>query len=332
MNVGLIFSRIGTLAKQTAGAGALMARKHAPELMIGFGIAGFAATIAETVRATNKTNEILEHRDSRMERIEEEFRKNDPLASAPAYSEADYHTDICAVSRQTKWDLAKTWTPVGTTAVVSVFLILGGYRILNGRYVATAAAYKMLEASTERYRSNVIREFGKDVDWRMAHSIKAEELEEERKKQDELREKSKSRIPRTQYSKDINNQIFDAHSSDRWKRYWIPSQVLDFVRQVESEIQNMVNERGFAFLNDAYDRLGMPLTSQGAIVGWIKTPGNRHLEKGTLVSLGFANDETPEEEIRRILSSKSNDDLYVWITPNCDGVIYQKIDVPFSER
>lgn len=327
MNAPLIFSRIGLVAKQAAGAGVMMARKHAPELMIGAGIAGFIATIAETVKATNKTNDILEHKDNWMDRIEDE-RKND----SPEYSLADYKADISAVNRQTKWDLVKTWTPVGTTALASVALVLGGYRILNGRYVATAAAYKMLEASTERYRSNVIREFGKDVDWRMAHSIKAEELEEERKKQDELREKSKSRIPRTQYSKDINNQIFDAHSSDRWKRYWIPSQVLDFVRQVESEIQNMVNERGFAFLNDAYDRLGMPLTSQGAIVGWIKTPGNRHLEKGTLVSLGFANDETPEEEIRRILSSKSNDDLYVWITPNCDGVIYQKIDVPFSER
>lgn len=330
MNVGLIFTKVIDGAKTIAGSGMLLAKKKAPELLITTGLVGWVVAVVETVGATNKTNEILEHKDARIDRIEEE-RQHNP----ENYTENDYCTDLSAVNKQTRKDIVKTWVPVATTALASTVLILHGYRVLNGRYVATAAAYKTLEAGFEHYRRNVTEEFGKDVDWRMAHSLKAEELEEERRKQEEIREKKArqgKKVPRTQYAKDINNQIFDIHSSDYWKKFWIPSQVIDFIRMVESRLQDKVNIDGFAFLNDAYDMLGMPKTSQGAVVGWINTPRNKHNEKGTFVSLGFANDETPESEVRRILGSGRNEDTYVWITPNCDGVIYQMIDKPFSER
>lgn len=329
MNVGLIFSNLGKAARSAAGTGVLVAKKHAPEMMVAGGLIGFIATIIETVHATNNTNDILERKETRIERVEEHRQDID------RYSEADYQADLKAIRNQTRWALFKTWAPVGTTAVASAALILGGYSVINGRYVATAAAYKTLEAGYERYRQNVVDKFGKDVDWQMAHTLKAEELDEERRKQREIREnekRNKKRIPKTQYAKGINNQIFDINSSDNWKRFWIPSQVIDHIRSVESKLQDKVNIDGFALLNDAYEMLGMKKTSQGALVGWINTPRNKHNEKGRWVSLGFANDETPEDEIRRILSTQQNEDIFVWITPNCDGVIYQLIDKPFSER
>lgn len=331
MNLGLIFSKAGNAMKGVAGSGALLAKKHAPELLIGSGVAGFIVTIIETVKATNKTNEILEHKEDRLERIED-ARKND----SPEYSLADYKADISSTNRQTRWELVKAWGPVVSTGGVSIAMLLGGYKILNGRYVATAAAYKVLEASTERYRSNVIEEFGKDVDWRMAHGIKAEELEAMRKEREEKDQEEKKnnklirKKPRTAYQ-NINNQIFDSHS-DYWKRYWIPAQVLEWVQGVESRLQSKLMANGHVFLNEAYDMLGMPRTTQGAVLGWINTPRNSHMEKPFKLSLGYANDECPEEEIRRILSSPSNEETWLWITPNCDGVIYQLIDKPFSER
>ncbi len=328
MNLPVIFSNIGRAAKGLAGTTVVAAKKHAPEMLVATGIGGFILTIVETVKATNSTNEILERKEARVESIEN-------CKGQDGYSEQDYTFDMKAVGRQTRTDLIKVWAPVATTTIVSAVCVLSGFNILNGRYVATAAAYKTLEAGYQRYRENVISEFGRDTDWRMAHSIKAEELEAERRKQEEIREngkRNKKRIPKTQYSRDINNQIFDCHSSDRWKKYWIPSQVMDFIHTVESQLQDKVNSGQGVFLNDAYDMLGMPRTAQGAMVGWINTPRNKHNERGQWVSLGFANDETPEDEIRRILSSPSNEETWLWITPNCDGVIYQLLDKPFSER
>lgn len=328
MNVGMIFTKVANGVKSLGGNTLLMCRKHAPEIMIGSGIVGFVATVVETIHATNETNDILDHKDERMAKIED-ARETD------GYSPSDYAADVAAVKHQTRWALIKTWAPVGTTGVASILLIFGGYRVINGRYVATAAAYKTLEAGFNRYRSNVIDEFGKDVDWRMQHSIKAEELEEARKEREQLanqEERQKKKGYKTAYSKNINNQIFDCNTSEYWKRYWIPHQVIEYIQTVESKLQDKLNSKGHVFLNEAYDMLGMERTTQGSIIGWINTPRNSHLEKGRFLSLGYANDECPEEEIRRILASPSNEETWAWITPNCDGVIYQLIDKPFSER
>lgn len=328
MNLPVIFQKGLAIVRNTAGSGALLAKKHAPELMIAGGIVGFVVTIIETVKATNNTNDILQHKETRFDMIES-YRAD----SSNNYTAEDYDNDIRSVNRQTKVQLVKTWAPVATTGLSSVAMVLGGYKILNGRYVATAAAYKALETFTDRYRGNVIEEFGKDTDWRLAHTIKAEELEARRREEDEEPNGKRKRLkrPKTAYEKGINNQIFDAHS-DYWKRYWTGDMMLDFVRMVESQLQDKLNMNGHVFLNEAYDKLGLPRTAQGAIIGWINRPSANHYEKGNFLSLGFANDETPEEEVRRILSISRNDDLWCWITPNCDGVIYQMIDLPYSER
>lgn len=330
MNLPMIFSNIGRVFKGAAGGGLLFAKKHAPEIMIGTGLAGFGLTIVETVTATNKSNDILRRRDVELSGFCAVDDKDD------AEYMKDLENDSKIVKRRARRQLIRTWLPVATTAIGSTALILGGYKVINGRYVATAAAYKAIEEGFNRYRGNVIEEFGENVDWRMAHSIREDELDEVRKqKEDEkveaLKKRRAKRLERTAYTKDFNNAIFDGHS-DYWKRYWTPYQAIEHVQQIERELQDELESNGFVFLNKAYERLGMPLTSAGQIVGWIKTPDNLHREKPFRLSLGFANDETPIEEIDRILASKSNEDIWIWITPNCDGVIYQKIDTPFSQR
>lgn len=337
MNVGLIFANIGKAIKNTAGSGMLLAKKRAPEIMLSTSVVGFVVTIIETVRATNKTNDILETREERLNECTNTLAANREISNEDlCYTPDDYQKEVRVIKKGARRELIKAWAPVGTTFLASVILVLGGYKVLNGRYVATAAAYKTLEAGFERYRQNVVEEFGKDTDWRMAHSIKPEEYEDLKKKQDELKketaEKNKGRKPRTQYSKDINNSIFDCHSSEHWQRYWIPQQAIQYVQQKESELQDMLNSRGHVFLNEAYDKLGMPRTAQGSVVGWINSPKNNHLDKPFRLSLGYANDECPEDELRRILASNSNEEIYIWITPNCDGVIYNMIDKPWSER
>ena len=334
MNLGLIFTKAAGAVKSVAGGGLVLAKKHAPELMIAGGLAGFVVTIVETVRATNKTNDILDHKEIRVTKFETERRLNEEN-----YSEADYRMDISSINKQTRWQLFKAWAPVATSGAASVILILGGYRVLNGRYVATAAAYKMLEEGFERYRNNVIEEFGKDVDFRMENGIKADELEAARKEREEnaiIRQENKGKktgkkAPKTAYQ-EINRRIFDCNSSERWQRYWLPDQVIDFIKYVEKQLQDRVDMYGIAVLNDAFDILGMPRTAEGAVVGWVKRPLCRHNRKGERVSLGFANDEMPESEIRRVLSTTKNEDIWVRLMPNTDGVVYQEYETKYSDR
>lgn len=321
MNLPVIFNNITRAAKAYAGTGVILAKKHAPELMVASGIAGFVVTIIETVKATNKTNDILGTREMR---LNERGATQDAL-NLP-YTDEMFDDDGREIKKDARVALFKTWFPVVTTAGLSVILILKGYKIINGRYVATVAAYKTLEASYERYRENVVNEFGKDTDWRMANSISQERLEgirQERLANDQIAEENKSKKKKDQkpyhrkYAEDCN-YIFDENSVN-WKRWWTPRQFLDFIAQKMRECQDKFNIQGYLFVNDVLEIFGMPKTAEGQVLGWVKRRG-----KTTIISVGY--DEMPDEEVRRILSIPNNSDLRFRLSMNPDGIVYNLID------
>lgn len=322
MNLPMIFSKALQFGKGAAGTGLLIAKKHAPELMIGTGILGFGATIYETVKATNKTNDILEEKEAVVTTIEamrEECNDHE-------YTDNSYRRDLQEANRRAKWGIVRAWAPVATLGGASVISILGGYKILNGRYVATAAAYKVLENGFERYRGNVIEKFGKDTDWQMLHDIKAEELMKAREEQgrnkdidaDNKRRKVAKKRKQTAYA-DIYNNIFDEYS-DRWQRYWNAEQVLHYLKTKQNELNDMLRIRKHVFVNEVNDALGFERTPEGQVTGWILTRGNPNSH----ISLGI--DEMPESELREILGTHRNEDIRVKIRLNPDGLIYNLID------
>ena len=331
MNLPVIFSKIGPALKGAAGSGALLAKKYAPEIMIGAGIAGFGATIAATVKATNKTNEIIETKAETIRHIEmvrEGFDEGE-------YTDKDYEKDRREAMRRARWGIVRAWTPVATLGGASVISVLGGYRILNGRYVATAAAYKVLENGFERYRGNVVEKFGKDTDWEMMHGYKAEELEAAQKEQEENRaidaenrhKKFRKKRKKTAYS-DIYSFVFDENSS-RWQRSWNADQVLHFLRTVENEMNDLVMLRGYAFVNEANDRLGKEWTPEGQVTGWLRPPYNGTKPMKKIVDFGL--DDMPEEELRKILGTYYNCDIRVPIRIEPDGLIYNMIGKTYGE-
>lgn len=325
MNLPVIFNNIARTAKAYAGTGVVLAKKHAPELMVASGIAGFVVTIIETVKATNKTNDILEIRERDLHDtviVDDGSGAMDSVYGERPLSDEEKRL----IKRDARVALFKTWFPVVTTAGLSVILILKGYKIINGRYVATVAAYKTLEASYERYRENVVNEFGKDTDWRMANSISQERLEgigQERLANDQIAEENKGKKKKDQKpyrQKYLHDRecLFDENSVN-WKRWWTPRQFLDYIVQKQRECQDLFDLQGFLFKNDVLEKYGLPKTADGQVVGWIKRRG-----KTTTISVGY--DEMPEEEIRRILSIPNNSDLRFWLNMNTDGVIYSLID------
>ena len=316
MNLPVIFSKFMPAVKSAAGTTAFFAKKHAPELMIGAGIAGFGATIYETSKATLKTNDILNEKEATLATIESMREECDE----DEYSYTCYNRDLKEARSRAKWGIIRAWAPVATLGGASVISVLGGYRILNGRYVATAAAYKVLENGFDRYRGNVVEKFGKETDWELMHGLKAEELEKARQEQAENREieadnkhrKLIKKKKKTAYS-DIYSCIFDEYS-ERWQRYWNGEQVLHYLQVKENELNDMLQIRGHVFLNEVYDKLGKERTAEGCVVGWLRG------SKIQIIS------NMPPEEIRRIEGVHRNEDIRIWIHPNPDGIIYNMID------
>ena len=319
MNLQGLLKTITDSAKGAAKSGILIVRAHAPEAMIGGGIVGFGITVYEACKATAKAHDILEEKETIIQSM------NETRATHEDYTLDKYDRDLRAITRKTRGRLIKAYAPMATTGVASIVLILGGYKILNGRYVGAVAAYKASEALFERYRGNVVDAFGEETDWRMLNGVQESEMSEalkERETNDEIEADNKGkRIGRkktTNRYQEIHSRIFDPHS-ERWKRYWNGIMLLDYLKGKESELTDKLRINGHLFVNEVNDALGFKRTKEGQVVGWIFRK-----DKDNKVSLGIS--EMPEEEVRRILSTTRNDDLYVWINMNPDGVIYDLIE------
>lgn len=319
MNLPVIFTRIGNAVTKAAGGSSLFLKVHAPEILVGSGVAGFALTIVGACKATNKARDILDTKD-------ECINENDECLASGALTEAEHDANLQLIQRNTRRELIKTYTPVATGALVSVILVLSGYRMINGRLVKTAAAYKILEDGFGRYRENVRDEFGEETDWRMLNTVRPERLEAANAEREANREieadkkrKKKNHEKRRTSHEEIYSQIFDQYS-DRWRRSWTPDQVFGYLRQKQREANDMLRIRKHIFLNEVYDLLGLDRTETGAVVGWILTKNN----PDTFVDFGL--DGMPEGKLREILASERNEDIQIKLHFNPDGLIYNMID------
>lgn len=315
MNLGLIFQKIAGVCKHAAGNSALFVKAHAPEILLGTGIAGAGATVYSACKATVKARDILESRDECID-----------YATGHDFPEdvkAEKIKDANSIARKA---IIKAYIPAATMGAASVACILGGYGMLNGRLVATAAAYKALETGFDRYRGNVRDEFGDDVDWRMLNSIKPEDMEKAQEERDmnraiEADNKRKALHHKKKHTayQQIYSQIFDQYS-DRWQRKWTPDQVLSYLRGKQREANDMLRIRKHLFVNEVYDLLGLPRTAEGQVTGWILTQNN----PDSYVDFGL--DAIPEEKLREILSAERNEDVAIRLNFNPDGLIYNMID------
>lgn len=319
MNLPVIFSKIGSAVKNAAGGTVLFTKAHAPEILVGGGVAGFVLTVIGACKATSKAVDIIEEKESAL-------LENDTYLAEGVLTQKEHDDNIRITNRNARWMLVKTYLPTATGLAVSVILVLGGYRMINGRLVKTAAAYKLLEDGFGRYRENVRDEFGEETDWRMLNNVRPERLqaanaEREANREieaDKKRKRKNYENRRTGYQ-EIYSQIFDQYS-DRWRRSWTPDQVWEYLRQKQREANDMLRIRKHLFLNEVYDLLGMERTEPGCVVGWILTKNN----PDSYVDFGL--DSIPEERRREILSAERNEDIWVRLHFNPDGLIYNMID------
>ena len=321
MNLPVIISKIGMAAKNLARNGWFLTKKHAPEILIGGGIAGIGLTVYETAKATNKSRDILDHRENALANLE--WQKGIRIENHEDTSRLD--KSIREEKRNSRWALFRAWAPVATSGGASVIFILSGYKIINGRYVGAVAAYKALESGFERYRENVTEEFGEETDWRMLNSVKPEDMEKARKEQHTNREidtdnkhrKFNKKPKQTQYA-DIYNRIFDENSA-RWQRYWTPSLVFDYLNNVQDQLNDKLRLQGHLFVNEVYDRLDFERTPEGQITGWIWSK-----DHPSEVDFGFK--DIPADKLREILGITRNSDIRIPINLKPEGIIYNIID------
>ena len=263
------FSQFMNVTKDTIKA-------KSPEIMLCAGIAGFVGTIVISCRQTIKAQAIIAEAKEQKKLVE--ACKNKEVVTTEEYTEQDAKNDMLKIRIQTGAKLLKNYAPAIIMGGFSIFALFKSHRILSNRNAALAQAYNSLSYAFEEYKKRA----------------EASENSEDKKEscESEVDKKMKTEC------KEDTSRFFD-ECSRYWKKH--PAYNITFLKGVEREMNDTLRARGYLFLNDVYNALGIAPSKIGALVGWTDTKENPHYVDfgiGNLSCDQFANNENPSILLR----------------------------------
>lgn len=304
-------------------------KKHSPEIMLVAGVAGTVVSAVMACKATTKVNKILEETktevnqvhvvlDTEELRYEEVKQENGALVKVEKYTEEDSKKDLAIIYFRSGLKFAKLYGPSILLGAVSITSILASHNIMRKRNVALAAAYTAVDKSFKGYRSRVIERFGEQLDKELRYNVKAKEIEttvtDENGEEKVVKEVVQVATPSDHLYSDY------AKCYDNGCTGWTKNAEMNlmFLRRQQDWANERLKARGYLFLNEVYEALGIPKTKAGQIVGWIYDPKNPDIDN--YVDFGIYN--LHDEKARDFVNGYERS---IWLDFNVDGNILDLI-------
>lgn len=242
-------------------------RKHSPEILVTTGIIGLVASGVLACRASTKVNAVIDDAKKTVKGIHE-IAENPEHMETAGYTEEDIKKALTVTYARTGLELVKLYGPSVVLGAASITCILASHNIIRKRNLALAAAYTAEHVSFKEYRGRLIDRFGKELDRELKYDIRTEEVDEVVTNEDGTETVIKktvevANIPShgSQYAR-----FFD-ETSDYWDRNAEFNKM--FIMRQQDYLNEVLHSRGYVFLNEAYEALGMQKTQAGQAVGWV---------------------------------------------------------------
>lgn len=238
--------------QRTIGKVKLGAKKNAPELcLIGAAVTG-TACVATSIIATTKLGKINDNKDKSLEEIMESYKN--------ITDEVEMKKEIRKVYFNYAFDLVKNYSiPAGLYAS-TILLIFKSYKIQKNRQIALSTA---LTACTTAYNALVTKlktgaEYGLTAK-QVLDGVEVKEVVDE-----------ETGEVKTELYQGAPIEYMYKFRFDKYSECWEKSKLQNesTLRCEENWANDMLQLRGYVFLNDVLDRLGLPKTPAGQFVGW----------------------------------------------------------------
>lgn len=274
---------IMTTINRTVSKVGFKMKKHSPEILVAAGIVGVISSTVMACRATLKVNEIVDETKENLDKIHT-ATDSGVTEAGENYSIDDAKKDTTIVYVQTGLKIAKTYAPAVILGTLSITSILASNNILRKRNAALGAAYAALDKGFKQYRQNVINRWDEQVDRELKYNLKAQKVEET--VTDEETGKTKKVKKTIDVVSDENllpspyARFFD-EKSDYYEKN--AEMNLMFLRAEQNFANDRLRTRGYVTLNEIYERLDIPRTKAGQIVGWVYDPngdGDSYIDFG----------------------------------------------------
>ena len=263
-------------------------KKHSPEILVVSGVIGVVGSAVMACKATTKLDSILNEASEKSDKIHE--CAEHPEVLPEPYTEEDSKKDLAIVYTRTAFDVAKLYAPAVIVGGLSIGAILTGHNITRKRNIALAAAYTAVDKSFKEYRGRVVERFGEALDKELKYNIQSKEVEEVTVNEDGTETVTKKTIDVVTPSEISEYARFFDDGCTGWTKD--PEYNLMCLRDQEKYANMLLKKKGYLFLNDVYDLLGIPRSKAGQIVGWIY---NEECPNGdNYVSFGIYDTNRPE--------------------------------------
>ena len=311
--------------------------KHSPEICLVSGIVLIVGGTVYACMSSRKIDNVVEHHVNRLENMEDDLRycedqfheemqkteenPSDQLAKVVEEYDAE-HKDIQKAMGKQKlemvWDIFKLYAPPVAMIGGGVTLVVVSHHIMASRNAAIMAMYNSLSSLFGEYRDRVRKDAGNDKDLEYLTGCKVEDGAIMVNSEEDMEKLANPILPDFQHSP--FSRVFESTNT-----YWQKSAEYNmmFLLQKEQEFNWELHRKGVVFLNEVYDALGFPVTSAGALVGWVD-------DGKTKISFGLQDLRT--EKAIDFVNGWEN---CVWLDFNLpeDPIVYNKIkeSAPFRE-
>lgn len=239
-------------------------KKHSPEILVVAGVVGVGATVVMACKATLKLDEVIAEPREDLDKVHKYIEEK---GFSEKYTEEDSKKDIAQCYVRGGVEVVKLYAPSVALGVVSITAILASHHILRKRNIALGAAYAAIDKGFKEYRGRVIERFGKEIDHELRYNIKAKEFDEVITTEDGSEVVTKETVKVSGIDDTSEYARFYDDGCLGWTKD--PEFNLKFLRLQQSKANDMLKARGFVFLNDVYEMLGIPKSKAGYVVGWI---------------------------------------------------------------
>lgn len=241
-------------------------KKHSPEIFLVTGIAGGVVSAVMACKATTKVSKIIEEKNDAVEGVRK-YEGDSQINSETGeeeiiYSKEDAKKDLVIIYTQTGIKLIKLYGPAILVGVASITSLLASNNIMRKRGAALMAAYTTLDTGFKEYRKRVADRFGDDVEREIRYNTQQRTIVDENGEEQTVEVAEK-------VSDGLYMVAFDENAGT-----WEPSPDINMcaLRARQNWANDRLRARGYIFLNEIYEDLGLPMTKAGQVVGWIFDP------------------------------------------------------------
>lgn len=242
-------------------------KKHSPTILVVGGTVGIVGAAVWACKSTTKLEAVTTKHKKAVTEIHKAAEEG-KLIDGSEYTQEDANKDLFITYVHTGVDFVKLYGPAVVLGGLSIAAILTSHRIMTKRNVALAAAYTAVDRSFKEYRGRVIERFGEELDKELKYNIKTKEVEEIT-----VDENTGDGYIETKTVQTVSNPLGSPYAKffdETCKGYTKnPEANRLFLHKQQSYANRQLELKGYLFLNEVYEMLGLPKTVAGASVGWL---------------------------------------------------------------